>query len=351
MIKSLYSKYDIKSEVRDYQERICEKSFNLLDGGSSVMIESPTGSGKTNMLMTTCKLLEDKYPGIRVGWATMRRNNLAQAEKENAEKRFNLDLRLISMFEKNPTEVDVLVVDEGHHDATESMNNVHSKCKPKYVIGATATPVRADRAALYFKKTVRDANTRYLVKQGYLAQYNHFSINDWMPESVADTYCRDKKKWGKSVIFFRTMEECADCAYFLRSNKIRVEIVTGDSDRDQQIADFEAGKVDVIINMMVLTEGFDMPALQTVFVRPSTKGPSLQMAGRVMRKCGGMVKNIVQSSNTHYEFTKEADASGKFKWANGLWLPVEDKEHLLDEQVLNSLSLLSKLAQGEIIDK
>ena len=351
MIKNLYQRHGIKAEVRDYQERICEKSFNFLNTGNSVMIESPTGSGKSCMAMTTAKLLEDAYPGLRVGWATMRRNNLAQAERENSDKGFNLDLKLISMFDKNPPEVDLLIVDEGHHDSTTSMNRIHYISKPKFVMGATATPVRADKAALFFKKTVRDANTRYLVKQGYLAQFNHFSIPDWEPSTVADIYCRDKKKWGKSAIFFRTLGECEDCAYFLRSNGVKVEIVTGESDRDAQLAQFENGDVDVIVNMMVLTEGYDNPRMQSVFCRPSTQGPSKQMIGRVMRRNGNMVKNVIQSANTKWEFTKEADALGTFKIHNGIWVPVKDKGDLMEQEISNSLATLSKIAQGLVIDK
>jgi len=350
MIKNLYRKYGIKAEVRDYQERICEKTFNFLNSGNSVMIESPTGSGKSCMALTSAKLLEDIYPGLRVGWATMRRNNLAQAERENFEKGFNLDMKLISMFDKNPPEVDLLIVDEGHHDSTTSMNRIHSISKPKFVLGATATPVRSDKAALFFKKTVRDANTRFLVKQGYLAQFNHFSIPDWKPSTVADVYCKDRKKWGKSAIFFRTLEECNDCAYFLRSNGVKVEVVTGESDREDQLERFENGDIDVIINMMVLTEGYDNPKMQTVFCRPSSQGPTKQMAGRVMRRNGEMVKNIVQSADTRYEFTKEADALGRYKIHNGIWVPIQDKGDLMEQEITNSLSILSKIAQG-LIDK
>ena len=53
---------------------------------------------------------------------------------------------------------------------------------------------------------------------------------------------------------------------------------------------------------MVLTEGFDDPTLQTVWVRPSGRGPTIQMAGRVLRKCGDMVKQIVQCRETRHPF-------------------------------------------------
>ena len=45
--------------------------------------------------------------------------------------------------------------------------------------------------------------------------------------------------------------------------------MTAKSDRERQIADFSAGRVSVMISMIILAEGFDCPALQTVFCRPS----------------------------------------------------------------------------------
>ena len=57
---------------------------------------------------------------------------------------------------------------------------------------------------------------------------------------------------------------------------------------------------------MVLTEGFDDPSLRTVWVRPSGKGPTIQMAGRVLRKFGDTVKQVVQCRQTRHPFVKTA---------------------------------------------
>lgn len=58
---------------------------------------------------------------------------------------------------------------------------------------------------------------------------------------------------------------------------------------------------------MVLTEGFDAPKLKTAFVRPSSKSPTVQMAGRVFRKHQTKQwANIVQNQDTHYPFTRHA---------------------------------------------
>ena len=75
----------------------------------------------------------------------MRRNLLAQAAEKNRRRRFGIDLRLISMFDKSPPEADLLVVDEAQHDAALSMANLHSMIQPKKILGLSARPTSAAR--------------------------------------------------------------------------------------------------------------------------------------------------------------------------------------------------------------
>ena len=111
----------------------------------SVLIESPTGSGKTVMGLLAARLLQDRH-GLRAGWAAMRRNLLTQTAAENAAKRLGVEpLHLISMFDRDPPrEVDLLIVDEAQHDAASSMAHLHNVIRPRYIIGLTATPFRVD---------------------------------------------------------------------------------------------------------------------------------------------------------------------------------------------------------------
>ncbi len=81
-------------EIRDYQARIVGKALTHFEGTSpdsqaaverpahSVMVESPTGSGKTVMGLEIARQMQRRY-GYSVGWVAMRRNLLAQADREN----------------------------------------------------------------------------------------------------------------------------------------------------------------------------------------------------------------------------------------------------------------------------
>jgi type I site-specific restriction endonuclease len=76
----------------------------------------------------------------------------------------------------------------------------------------------------------------------------------------------------------------------LTAKGFRAAEVNGNSDdRAEVLADFEAGKYDVLCNSMLLTEGWDCPSVDCVIVLRPTKVRSLycQMVGRGTRLCEG----------------------------------------------------------------
>lgn len=318
-------------EVREYQQRMVQKVLGLYRGTfvdgqgnrqksvQSVLLESPTGSGKTVMGMLIAAKMQDAAP-IRIGWVAMRRNLLAQAERENERLGFGLDVHYISMFDSNPPEVDFLIVDEAQHDAATSMASLHAKMKPKYVLGLSATPFRSDRAKLCFQEVVRDIGIQQLIQFGFLSRYRHFTMPSYKPQDVANFFVREKERWGKTLIFFHRLEQCIECQRKLWELGVAAEVVTATSDRERQIEDFEAGRTDVLLSMAILTEGFDCPSLQTVFCRPSSKGPTTQMCGRVFRLHPDIpVKQIVQCSSTRHPMTATADAVEQYVWLESAW--------------------------------
>ena len=173
-------------EPRLYQRRIIRKAIASFQGTardakgvleplvSSILVESPTGSGKTIMGLAIARWMQQKL-GMRVGWTAMRRNLLAQAAAENG-RGFGVGLKLISMFDKHPPQVDLLIVDEAQHDGALSMANMHSIIKPKKILGLSATPYRTDRFKLCFEQSIRDAGIHALIQDGYLSPYHHYTI-------------------------------------------------------------------------------------------------------------------------------------------------------------------------------
>ncbi|MEY2715697.1 MAG: ATP-dependent helicase SrmB [Planctomycetota bacterium] len=285
----------------------------------SVLIQSPTGSGKTFVGMVCAAVMQNDL-GLSVGWCAGRRELLRQAERENKKFGFELEFTTISMYDREPPQVDVLVIDEAHHDGAMSMATLHGRIAPKFVIGLTATPFRRDRVKLCFEKVIRSCSIQRLVDDGYLSRYRHFTVPTWTPVDVAQLYARDSERWGKSLIFFHTRNEAAACLAELAHLGVRAELVTGTSDRERQIESFASGDVDVLLSMNVLTEGFDCPSLQTVFCRPASRAPTVQMCGRVFRLHAGVpLKQIVQVREAPMPFTRFVRPEEQHLLIDGEW--------------------------------
>jgi len=298
-------------ETREYQTRIIDTVIAAVaDGHSHILIEAPTGAGKTIIAHLIAQRLYEIY-GYGAGWCAMRRHLLHQAAAENRNKIRFKHIQYFSMFSKNPPSVDLLIDDEGHHTAAESAVTIYQKTNPQVHIGLTATPFRTDRMKLCFSKIIKDAGIRSLIDQGYLAPYHHYTFDKpWTPENVADVYLGDIERWGKTVGYFLTRNECEACAAIIRARGIKCEVVWANSDQESQINAFMRGEVPILLNMFILTEGFNAPDLKTVFVRPGSKGPTIQMTGRVLRP--KPYAQVVQNNDTKWPFVRTASAERKF---------------------------------------
>ena len=334
-------------EPRPYQQRIvCRALDNYLAKGlRSQLIESPTGSGKTVMGLLVAKGLQDAL-GVKVGWVAMRRHLLGQAQAENRERGVGVEATFLSMFDKDPPpNLDLLVVDEAQHDAASSMAHIHAVVQPRYILGLSATPFRSDRVKLCFDTVLKDAGIAQLIQDGYLAKFHHYTLPAYTPEVVAKFYATDRPRFGKSVMFFHTLPQCEAARRVLAAHGVRADVVTGSSDRDAQFARFESGAADVLINCMVLTEGFDCPTLQTVFCRPSAKSVTVQMAGRVLRKHPNLaVKNVVQCPKTRWPFARTAVPEVQYTWAGDSWRSLAVNPFI--DQI--NLTTLKALARSEV---
>jgi superfamily II DNA or RNA helicase len=363
-------------EERPYQQRIIAKAdANWRDGVKSQIVVSPTGSGKSYMGLNILKnivtnantILGCEPSEVGIAWMAMRGNLLKQAQTEN-EVIGCPNIHYLSMFNKDPLEElsrykkIILNSDEAHHDATDSASAIHNKLNPVFCLGLSATPIRTDRMKLCFEVTLQDAGYHNLIQDGYLSQFDQFMLNEFTPRSVSSAYLADIQKWGKSLMFFLTYQECLECAGLLRDAGVRCDIVTGNTDRNAQIDAFEAGDLDVLINMFVLTEGFDCPDLRTVWVRDSAnKGPTVQMAGRVLRKHHSKpFANIIQSVKTSYPFARVAKPHHQLIQQDGVWRSIGASEmvrmmsHMMIQRVIKadidyeSLNYLKNKAQGRV---
>ena len=286
---------------------------------SSALVAVPTGGGKTLVALAVGQALQ-RGAELRVGWVAARRELLRQVRGEIRAFGVDLDLRTISLFEKDPPRVDLLVWDEAHRDGCASAATLAARVQPSYMVGLTATPWRSDRARLSYGHLLRRCTIQQLQDDGYLAQFRHVALESWDPACVARTWLADHQRFGKSIMFFRTKAEADICVAALRAGGARADVVCGSSDRQSQLEAFEDGTLDVLVAMGILAEGFSAPWLESVFIRPASRLPTVQMGGRVLRRFDSIpLKNIVQPRNAPLPFTRIARPAEQFIVDGGGW--------------------------------
>lgn len=330
-------------EQRQYQQEAIGKCLDAMTAGgkTSVMLESPVGSGKTYMALELIHRFQESLGRkISIGWVAPRHHLLDQMMEANRDL-YRDNIRPISLFDRNPPNVEFVVLDEAHHEATRSCVMLYERMKPTWILGLSATPLRTDRMKLSFQDTVRTCSIGRLIRDGFLSKFNSYLMPRYTPEDVAAMYLESPERWGKSIVFFRTISDCVRFRELMAAGGVEVEVVTAESDKDRQLERFLANKVKVVANVAMLTEGFDLPDVTSVFARDASRLPTVQMCGRGLRIAPGKEAcNIVQSVNTKYMFERVAPAKNMFRYQHGHWLALKDGTKQIEETLLKTLALI-----------
>ena len=332
-------------ERRQYQEEAIEECLGAFSGRGrdSVLLESPVGSGKTYMALEMIHRLQEKLGRkLKINWVAPRHRLLQQVMEANRDL-YRDDIRPVSLFARIAPEADFVVLDEAHHEATQSCVLLYEKMRAKNTLGLSATPLRTDRMKLSFQETVRTCSIGRLIREGYLSQFNSYLMPTYGVEAVAEHYLSSPEKWGKSLVFFETIAECVAFKAIMEAGGVPVEVVTGDSNKDVQMEAFERGLVRVIANVAMLTEGFDQPDLMSIFARDASRLPTIQMCGRGLRTAPGKdACNIVQGGTSKYLFERVAKPKNAFRWQQGHWLALTDGTEEIENTLKETLSLIEQ---------
>ena len=335
-------------EDRPYQRQCVDAVMeHFRNGVKAVMLESPVGSGKTIMGLMIADRLRKMSPGKKLScaWVAPRHTLLDQLVEAN--RNFGLSVTPVSMFARSARHYDIVVLDEAHHEATASFIQLFQTMSPTYLLGLSATPLRTDKMKLAFNETVNLCTIRSLIADDYLCRFQVFNIDCMTPESAAEHYLRDPKKWGKTIVFMPTLEECRRFHELLLAAGVNCPVVAGNTNNDYTLDAFRRGELQVIVNCHLLTEGFDLPDLRTVFLKDASRLPTIQMAGRALRKHPSKpLANIVQSKQTRYLAQKIANPETVWNWDGGRFYVVSGKNAGIRDIVLENLRKREK--RGEI---
>lgn len=321
-------------ELRPYQQEAKDAIFEQWDNGvKKTLLVLPTGCGKT---VVFAKVTEDCVrQGNRVLILAHRGELLDQAADklmkttglgcalEKAESTcqgswFRVVVGSVQTLMRQkrldqfPEDFfDTIIIDEAHHCISDSYQKVLQHFPDAQILGVTATPDRGDMQNLgqFFESLAYEYTLPKAIKEGYLTpikaltiplkidmssvsvQAGDFKVGDIGTaldpylEGIAEEmekYCSDKK----TVVFLPLVKTSQKFRDLLNEHGFQAAEVNGNSqDRAEILADFEAGKYNVLCNSMLLTEGWDCPSVDCIVVLRPTKVRSLycQMVGRGTR--------------------------------------------------------------------
>ncbi len=325
-------------------------------------------------------------------------DDLIIASKDSLNAGFN---RLRDQWLRNEDEV-FLIIDEAHHATARTyrklIENLQANVRRFRLVGLTATPFRTvqDEQGLLAKvfpdNIIYKADLRTLINQGILSQpffegvdteidlgallteqelnnISYFDINS-IGEATAKTiaenkdrnwcivsrYLKHRERYRQTLVFALNQDNAialkklfelqgVRCEYVLSSIRDQATGVTVSSRQNKDIIHrFRTGELEVLINVNILTEGTDLPNVQTIFLARPTVSSTLmtQMIGRGLRgeKAGGTPKAFIVSFIDNWQ--------DKVAWVNPEKLFIEENTDFNDQQRATQKQLVKIISISKI---
>ena len=349
-INFLELRYSQDTTLREYQVVNKRKIYEAWhEGKRSIMLQMPTGTGKTRLFVSIVKDFHlwgaSNKRAVKVLLLAHRKELIDQIS-ENVSKKYGLAHGLIvsnGLEERRfpvqvgsvPTlsrrlerwsnkEFDIIIIDEAHHVKAESYRKIIDQYPAARILGVTATPYRLSGAGFHpeFDCLIQSQPVEQFIEEGYLSNYEYYSIKpdsrlqmeidniaigfdgdyseaglsdcldkDRIRAKIVDTYMQFAKgKKGLVYTINRAHNENVCQAFIERGVKaVAIDGMTPKELRDKLVEDFREGRVDVMCNVNIFSEGFDCPDAEFVQLARPTKSLSmyLQQVGRALRPAEG----------------------------------------------------------------
>ena len=330
--------------LRDYQIEICEKVNKAFETHRSVMMQMPTGTGKTVVLASLVKqflnsnvdspvlivahrieLIEQTsaflshfgidYGIIARGKRPAKFRRVMVASVQTLSKNLDIDL--------SPS---LVVIDEAHHALAKTYRMLWTAWPEAKFLGLTATPYRMSGEGFtdLFEVLVDSWSVKRFIADRWLSPYDYYSIR---PDSAQQQEIDSLKKRGadgdfqmkelrekldvrpsierlfdsferfaspkKGIIYAIDIAHAEHIAEFYRLqgvNAIAISSKTPAKERTEVIRTFkEENSIQILVSVDLFSEGFDCPDVEFIqFARPTLSLTKyLQMVGRGLRPCKG----------------------------------------------------------------
>lgn len=362
--------------LRPHQKEAKEKIFAAWDEVDAVMLQMPTGTGKTFLFTSLIKDLINHYKATR---ATL--NILVVAHRTELLDQISTSLskydiphgfiqgsreqhlwkrvQVASIFSilssRNEVNVrrknfDYIIIDEAHHSLADTYKRLFETFPAAKKLGVTATPWRLNHEPFtsLYQTLITTPQVSWFIKEGLLADFDYVSIkpdssiqqlvnstevsstgdfvgseldiafnNQRIRSKVYDSY----KKYAngrKGIIYAINKEHAANLAALYCSNGIKAVAIDCDTPKEERktlIEKFKRGVIKVLVNVEIFTEGFDCPDVSFIqLARPTCSlALYLQQVGRGLRVVPGKERTIIIDNVGLYNYFGLPDANRKWR--------------------------------------
>jgi len=329
--------------LRYYQFENKLKIYNEWQNCKSVMLQMPTGTGKTRLFVSivndilTCRMYDGIIPSVLL--LVHRKELVNQIAETLASYGLKYGIIQSGVEEDRYCHIQVasvqtlvrrlqrwgrvrfefIIIDEAHHTPSPTYMKILDAFSDSKLLGVTATPHRLDYwgFAHIFDKLIVSPDPMEFIKSGFLSNYDYYSVppecpivdeinaipiekGDFAEDSlirlldcgsirsqVVDSYM--KYGCGKKAIVY-TINKAHNkhlCEEYQKRgiNAVTIDCDTPQSERKQLLDEFKKGKIQIICNVNILSEGFDCPDVEIVQITRPTYSLSmyLQQVGRGLR--------------------------------------------------------------------
>lgn len=339
-----------------YQTEAKAKIYKMWMQMRSIMFQMPTGTGKTHLFVSIARDLFEwsvqHKTAVKILFLAHRIELIKQI-REKLSLRYGLAAGMIAAnnMEEDymPYQVasvqtlirrldrwkgkafDIIIVDEAHHIKADSYKKILRAFPQSKVLGVTATPYRMSHESFRpeFDDLITSMPVSRFIKEGWLCDYEYYSIRpesriqvdidsinrfamdgDYLDEAAASVMDRDAIRAGivasyehyakgkKGIVYTITKAHNLHvCAQFVACGykAVAIDDTTPTKVRDDYVKDFKAGRIDIICNVNIFSEGFDCPDVEFIQLARPTKSLSmyLQQVGRGLRVSDGKDKVIL----------------------------------------------------------
>ena len=327
--------------LRPYQNQLANDIRAAFGSGANrPLAVSPTGSGKTVLFSyITSQVLKRGSRVIIVAHrreildqisATLKRvgvpHGFIQAGKSaSTQPAMVASIQTLARRLDTVPAPDLVIIDEAHHSVSKSYVQMFAAWPTAKFIGVTATPERLDGKGLgaMFDRMVMGPSVQWLIDNGFLAQPVYYAPREVVDLSQVHTVAGDFDRseaeeivdtpriTGDAVThyvrFCNRQRAVAFCISVAHAQHVAdtfnscgipsasIDVTLDPEVRKQRVEDLTAGKILVLTSCELISEGFDLPAVNAaILLRPThSLSMHLQQVGRALRPYPGKTNAII----------------------------------------------------------